>query len=127
MLRNAAFLADPQPPRKRSKHADKRYWDWAHPAKGNLFCIISGSAIYERHHLRADERGPMGTGYHDDRLILPLHPDFHRGVHGELGEKPFLAQYGIHDPVGTAREIYRAYQSGDRQAVVAALVNAMVR
>lgn len=122
------------PRRKRSKYqkhgVDRVYMEWAHPKHGNMMCCITGSAIYVRHHLRSDENGPLGTANHDDRRIIPIHPDFHdngRGVHGPEGERAFLAGHGITDPVGLARALHAAFLRRDAREAKTAILNARLR
>jgi len=59
-----------------------------------LGCIVSGRFPVEIHHAKT---GAGGRKDHD--IVLPLHYDYHRGVHGihTLGRKKWQALYGTED------------------------------
>lgn len=97
MIRNKHFLADVpefRPLPDETKQPDYLAWCHAH-----LFCVITLERVFDVHHLRSDEFGPIGTANQDDRRIIPIVRRLHvasypNSLH-KLGERPFFDAHGI--------------------------------
>lgn len=126
MQRNPAFLADPAPkPKRRNPAEDPAYLAWCHE---HLLCVITWRPVFVVHHLRRDPGGPMGTGHHDDRWVLPIVHELHdaqcKGSIHDMGEQNFFEAHGLPCYVSLSAMIRAAFEMQDPQCALQAILRA---